>query len=238
MEPGQPAGPAGRSGRSPGIPPAGAFADPPAPACGVIDAAIAAELETRGLAVVPGFLSAAEVGLLRNTAAAIRAGGRFRPAGVGRGPSLRIRPEVRGDEVYWLEAERDGNAVAAWTARMEALRVAVNGRLFLGLFGYEAHFSHYPAGAFYRTHLDRFADAPLRTLSTVFYLNRHWRREDGGSLRIYPGQAGRRPWRDVLPAGGTLVVFLSDRFPHEVLPARRSRWSLTGWFTRRPAGAG
>jgi ribosomal small subunit protein bTHX len=28
---------------------------------------------------------------------------------------------------------------------------------------------------------------------------------------------------DVLPRGGTLVVFLSDRFPHEVLPARPRR---------------
>jgi SM-20-related protein len=36
----------------------------------------------------------------------------------------------------------------------------------------------------------------------------------------------------VLPEGGTLVCFLSDRFHHEVLPARRERLSVTGWFTR------
>ena len=41
---------------------------------------------------------------------------------------------------------------------------------------------------------------------------------------------------DVLPRGGTLVVFLSDRFPHEVLPARRERLSLAGWFRRRSLG--
>ena len=32
---------------------------------------------------------------------------------------------------------------------------------------------------------------------------------------------------------GTLVCFLSERFEHEVLPATRSRWSLTGWFRSR-----
>ncbi|WP_255856521.1 2OG-Fe(II) oxygenase [Marinobacterium rhizophilum] len=34
----------------------------------------------------------------------------------------------------------------------------------------------------------------------------------------------------VEPCYGTLVVFLSDRFPHEVLPARRQRLSLAGWY--------
>jgi SM-20-related protein len=38
----------------------------------------------------------------------------------------------------------------------------------------------------------------------------------------------------VLPQGGRLVAFQSDRFEHEVLPARRERMSFTGWFRRRP----
>jgi SM-20-related protein len=29
---------------------------------------------------------------------------------------------------------------------------------------------------------------------------------------------------------GTLVVFLSDRFPHEVRQASRLRYSIAGWF--------
>ncbi|MEJ2514631.1 MAG: 2OG-Fe(II) oxygenase [Gammaproteobacteria bacterium] len=234
MEQGPSVPPADRPGSAPAVLPQGSLCSSPEPAFGVIHEALGAELEAHGLAVVPGFLSPAEVGLLRSCAAATRAGGRFRPAGVGRGPSFRIRPEVRGDEVYWLDAGRDGHAVSAWMARMEGLRAAINARLFLGLFGYEAHFSHYPPGASYQIHLDRFADAPLRTLSVVLYLNRNWRSGDDGRLRIYLERAGCRPWRDVMPAGGTLVAFLSDRFPHEVLPAARSRWSLTGWFTRRP----
>ena len=34
----------------------------------------------------------------------------------------------------------------------------------------------------------------------------------------------------VLPEFATLVVFLSEDFPHEVLPATRDRYSVTGWF--------
>ena len=55
--------------------------------------------------------------------------------------------------------------------------------------------------------------------------------EDGGQLRIYTGGGASV---DVLPQGGRLVAFQSDRFEHEVLPARRERMSFTGWFRRRP----
>ena len=53
------------------------------------------------------------------------------------------------------------------------------------------------------------------------------------SLRIHTGGGASQ---DVLPQGGRLVAFLSDRFEHEVLPARRDRLSFTGWYP--PAAAG
>ena len=37
---------------------------------------------------------------------------------------------------------------------------------------------------------------------------------------------------DVQPEAGTLVLFRSADLPHEVLPARRERWSVAGWFRR------
>ena len=40
-------------------------------------------------------------------------------------------------------------------------------------------------------------------------------------------------YRDVLPRLGTLALFLSDRYWHEVLPARRPRFAVTGWFRTR-----
>ncbi len=36
--------------------------------------------------------------------------------------------------------------------------------------------------------------------------------------------------KKVIPHANTLVVFLSDKFPHEVLPTKRKRYSIAGWF--------
>ena len=37
---------------------------------------------------------------------------------------------------------------------------------------------------------------------------------------------------DLYPEGGSLAVFMSAGFEHEVLPATRDRLSITGWFFR------
>ena len=34
----------------------------------------------------------------------------------------------------------------------------------------------------------------------------------------------------VSPQANTLVVFMSEKFPHEVLKAKRKRYSIAGWF--------
>ena len=34
----------------------------------------------------------------------------------------------------------------------------------------------------------------------------------------------------ILPEYVRLVIFLSDKFPHEVLPANKDRYSIAGWF--------
>ncbi|MGH9801182.1 MAG: 2OG-Fe(II) oxygenase, partial [Blastocatellia bacterium] len=75
----------------------------------------------------------------------------------------------------------------------------------------------------------RFNNADERTLSCSFYLNEDWREECGGQLRLYLPNS----YVDVLPTAGTCVLFRSDTFFHEVLPATETRFSLTGWFRRR-----
>jgi SM-20-related protein len=100
-----------------------------------------------------------------------------------------------------------------------------------GLEDFQGHFAIYPRGAAYARHFDRLVGSDVRAISAALYLNDGWRPEDGGSLRIYLG-GGRS--EDVLPTGGRLVAFLSDRFEHEVLPSSRVRMSFTGWFRRRP----
>jgi len=39
---------------------------------------------------------------------------------------------------------------------------------------------------------------------------------------------------DVEPKAGTLVVFCSDRVPHEVLDTRTERMTVVGWFLAEP----
>ncbi|HET9475715.1 MAG TPA: 2OG-Fe(II) oxygenase [Steroidobacteraceae bacterium] len=99
-----------------------------------------------------------------------------------------------------------------------------------GLEDFQGHFALYPSGAAYARHFDRLAGTDVRAISSVLYLNDDWVAEDGGVLRIYTGGGASQ---DVLPVGGRLVAFLSERFEHEVLPAQRERLSFTGWYRRR-----
>lgn len=157
--------------------------------------------------------------------------GEFRRARVGRGSDRQLRPEVRSDRVRWIDPEVPTAPQAAYLAAMESLRLDLNRSLQLGLFEFEAHLAIYPPGSFYRRHLDQTRGTPLRTVTCITYLNRRWQPEDGGQLRLYL-DAGEH--LDLYPVGGTTLLFLADRFEHEVLPARRDRASVTGWFRRRP----
>ncbi|WP_027328804.1 2OG-Fe(II) oxygenase [Marinimicrobium agarilyticum] len=151
----------------------------------------------------------------------------FKPAGIGRQDDFQVNRFVRSDEICWLNGESP--AAAGFLAWMDALREGLNRRLFLGLFDYEAHYASYPAGAFYKKHVDAFKGRSNRVLSTVFYLNPQWQPSDGGELVIYD-EKDESEIKRVLPEYGKLVIFLSEVFPHEVLPAKRERNSIAGWF--------
>ncbi|WP_269618823.1 2OG-Fe(II) oxygenase [Zhongshania sp. BJYM1] len=150
----------------------------------------------------------------------------FRPAGVGRAGEFQLNPFVRNDEIRWLTPTDE--IEASYLAWMEKLRTGLNRRLFMGLFDYECHFARYAPGAFYKKHVDAFKGRTNRVLSTVFYLNPNWALADGGHLVMY--EESLEPIAKISPLMGTLVVFLSDRFPHEVTIASRLRYSIAGWF--------
>ena len=164
---------------------------------------------------------------------AARTVGGLRAAGVGTGERSRLVGDERGDQIQWLEPASASGAQQDALSRFDALRWRLNRELQLGLFEFESHFALYPPGAGYRRHHDQHQGSQARVLSCVLYLNSDWKAEDEGQLRLYLDESGPGDYRDLLPEGGTLVCFLSDRFWHEVLPARRERLSLTGWFRRR-----
>jgi len=206
---------------------------------------VAEQLAGPGWGVVPGFLPAPAVGALACECRALWEEGAFRAARVGIGPTLELRPEVRTDRVHWLREPDLTEAQRGYLERIEALRVAINRKTYLGLFDFECHLTVYPPASYYRRHLDRFRGAGHRVVSCILYLNEDWKEEAGGCLRLFlpsapadtAGVSAHMPqaaaYHDVLPLAGTLVTFLSGVFEHEVLSATRERLSITGWLRSR-----
>ncbi|MBJ7537606.1 2OG-Fe(II) oxygenase [Marinomonas transparens] len=150
-------------------------------------------------------------------------------AGVGRKQDHRVLLDVRRDHIQWIDPD-DAAIRKDFLNAMEDLRVALNRRLFLGLFDYESHFARYDEGAFYDKHIDAFKGQGSRILSTILYLNEDWQDGDGGELVIYDELNPDIEIGRFLPKKGRLAVFLSECFYHEVKVAHRTRHSIAGWF--------
>jgi SM-20-related protein len=189
--------------------------------------AVADALHAHGACRLPAFPDAAMTHALREDLQRLRASGALAPAAVGRGAGRDRRAEIRGDATLWLDDPLAGTIAADYLARLDALRIALNRRLYLGIDETEAHYAAYPPGAYYAKHRDRFRDDDARVLSLVTYLNPDWRDEDGGVLRLsFDGGDV-----DIVPRTGS-VCFLSE-LEHEVLPATRERCSIAAWMRRR-----
>jgi SM-20-related protein len=134
---------------------------------------------------------------------------------------------VRRDEICWITGKSEaGSQWLEWTNKLQSY---LNRHLFLGLFSFESHFAHYATGAFYKRHKDAFKGEANRVLSVVAYLNPDWQINDGGELALYKDELDTDGLK-VIPALGTLAIFLSEEFPHEVFPAKRDRYSIAGWY--------
>jgi len=196
---------------------------------------IIADLTDTGFSICDNFISPLLVSNMALEARTLHKRGAFRHARVGKGASMQLRPEIRNDRVLWLDPENPTAVQRPYFLDLETLRKEINRNLYLGLFELEGHFALYPPGASYAIHLDRFIGSMERVVTCILYLNNSWQNEDGGELKVYEGnEPSTLPLPlQVLPHGGRLVCFISELFPHEVLPARRDRLSLTGWFRIR-----
>lgn len=151
---------------------------------------------------------------------------RFHAAQVGRGTSKQLST-MRGDVIDWLD---ETNATdQAYLACMETLRLGLNESLFLGLFDYECHYAIYGKGDGYAKHSDVLQGQKNRILTTVLYLNEDWHTRDGGELVVFES-TGKSVVTTVSPTFGTMIIFLSESFPHEVLLSHATRRSIAGWF--------
>ena len=152
----------------------------------------------------------------------------YKEAGISKSGSLHLDKQRRRDKICWLDADHSSSAVTHFLDFTEGLRLYLNRSLYLGLSYYEAHFAHYEAGDFYEKHIDAFKNSKNRVVTTVFYLNEEWSETDGGELVIY--DKDENVLKKVLPKANRLVVFMSEEFPHEVLPANKDRYSIAGWY--------
>ncbi|MBQ0720665.1 MAG: 2OG-Fe(II) oxygenase [Gammaproteobacteria bacterium] len=199
----------------------------------LIFADIARDIAATGYSILPNALPAALLDQLSKHVQTM-SGADFKKAGIGRESAQHLNQLIRGDEICWINGDHE--AGAAWLGWLESLQVFLNRRLFLGLFSSESHYAHYGPGDFYKKHSDAFKGEANRVLSMVLYLNNEWQSEDGGELVIYTGYEAQTPLA-VSPSFGTIVVFLSEDFPHEVLPTRRDRFSIATWFRASSASA-
>lgn len=155
--------------------------------------------------------------------------GRFSGGEIGRGAQDARQPSVRGDSICWVPPASSlaGHAFFAWMAQF---RQVLNDRYGMGLRSQEFHFARYAPGAGYKKHIDQHRGTDHRKVSIVLYLNADWDPAHGGELCLYDPYDPDAEIQRFAPLGARLAVFVSGVMPHEVLPSRAVRWSLTGWL--------
>ena len=197
------------------------------------DASLIDQLAQHGYYYQRDFLPADELQALREELLQRWHAGEFESA--NQNPALPFeQKDLRTDQVCTLDADSAGPAQAALLARIEQLRLRLNDELELGLQRFEGQFTVYPAGSYYRRHLDSFRGQRQRLITLVLYLNPDWHAEDGGALRLYqPLANGGEQSLDILPHDGTLALFMSETIPHEVLDTQRQRLGIVGWYRVR-----
>ncbi len=183
-----------------------------------------------GYGVADNFLLPDEVQRLSKRLRDRREQGQFRAAGIGN-QNTTVEKQIRGDEILWLDEADAVPEELAFLNRIGEFVQYINRTCYLGLRDYEFHYALYPAGTFYKRHLDQFRTDSRRRLSVICYLNPDWQESDGGQLALYlPSENGPEQTVTLTPVGGRLVCFESGKLEHEVLPATRERLSVTGWL--------
>ncbi|WP_309893053.1 2OG-Fe(II) oxygenase [Archangium sp.] len=190
-------------------------------------------LGERGWFTRASFLGEAEARAVHAEAKARVEAGQLRPAGIRRGADHTLDRATRGDFITWVTQEEEGSGIRRLRDTYAALGETLSAEAYLGLGRFDLQLAWYPGdGALYARHFDAFPGQSNRRVTAIYYLNPDWVPAHGGLLRLYP-EGGPV---DVEPTLDRLVVFLSERIEHEVLPSQAPRLALTAWFYGRSAG--
>lgn len=181
------------------------------------------------------FFSSEETTLLRNHAIHQNSSEDFHEAAIGNATNEKIIKSIRGDKIRWIDEVNPNEVEEMFFAKVNDFVQYLNRTCYMGIEEKEFHYAIYPEGTFYQRHVDAFKNDDRRTLSMVFYLNdEDWKDEFGGQLALYlPKEDGTEETLNVLPVAGRLAIFDSKTIPHEVLPVKQPRYSITGWLKTR-----
>lgn len=193
---------------------------------------IISDLMTQDYSVVDHFIDPKTVSLLRNSLLAHFEEDRFKKAAIGSKTNEVIAAAIRGDYILWIDEKVQTQVETLFFKRLNDLVAYLNRTCFLGILQTEFHYALYPTGTGYKRHLDSFQNDNKRKLSIAFYLNSEdWSQTDGGALALYlAGDQSEEQTILVNPIAGRMVIFESQKIPHEVLIAHRDRLSITGWL--------
>ncbi len=162
----------------------------------------------------------------------------FSEAATGASHAKLIDSTIRGDHTYWLsEPCLKQNIESNQTQQNISIAMLSLKNTFQSYFpillnNFEGHYSHYPAGSFYKKHMDNTRASNNRVFSVITYFNKDWYEGDGGELVLYSPDDGHL-MIEIKPKFGVTVIFFSADFPHEVKATLPDRYSLTGWFTHK-----
>lgn len=185
------------------------------------------QIVEHGYGVLDEFLSKEEIQKLNESFFEHYKKNEFKEAGISK--QHEVVKAIRGDEILWLEKETANETELVFLEKLESFIQYVNRTCYLGLKSYEIHYASYPVGTFYKRHLDKFRADSGRKLSFICYINETWKTENGGELVLYLENEEKK----ILPIGGRLACFESDKIEHEVLPATKERRSITGWLRNK-----
>ncbi|KAA0993831.1 2OG-Fe(II) oxygenase [Dyadobacter aurulentus] len=176
--------------------------------------------------IAENFLSVALAGHLKSNLYDLLKTDQFQPAGTGNEKIILHDKLYRSDLIYWLDRKHNNVFEDDFFDLIDQFVQYLNSTCYTGITGYEFHYALYPAGSFYRKHLDQFRNNPSRQYSMITYLNADWQEGDGGELRIH--HADRE--QDISPVNGKSIFFKSSELEHEVLVTNKARLSITGWL--------
>lgn len=180
---------------------------------------------TNQVGVAEDFLPPALALRLTENLESLFAAGMFHIAGTGNTTIDREKLN-RSDVIHWLDRTNNRASEDQFFDLMDEFILYLNASCYAGIRSYEFHYTLYPAGSFYKRHLDQFRNNDSRKFSMIMYLNIDWRKEDGGELRIYHEDHSQ----DIAPTNGKIVFFRSGELEHEVLTTNKARLSITGWL--------